>query len=333
MTSIPGQEGVAPGWGLVLGGGGAIGTAYVAGVLRALEETGLDPRTAGLVVGTSAGAAVGARIRLGDTAEQVLALADAAPREPASSGAEHYERAWTTRTELVRRTVGSGGVVARSLLRAPLPLPSQWVAEQFPAGLFRVRDQARFASLFPPTWPDRPLWLVAFDLRKRRRTALGSRPQHLDLPLGSAVMASCAVPGFYPPVTMNGTMYVDGGVTSTTHLDLAIRHGCRRVICIAPLGYTPSTARVPARQRMLRRVAVRGIRRELSRIGARALDVLVVQPAADDLALHGSNLLRGSGNDGVAERAYEQTLFLLTSAPAGRFLDEAAASGETGGAP
>lgn len=330
MTS-PGDAGVAPGWGLVLGGGGAIGTAYHAGVLRALEETGLDPQTAGLVVGTSAGAAVGARIRLGDTAEQVLAMAQASPREPTSSGAEHYERAWTTRTELLRRAVGSGGVVARSFLRAPLPLPTQRVAEQFPAGLFRVRDQARFASLFPPDWPERPLWLVAFDLRKRRRTALGSRPQHLDLPLGDAVMASCAVPGFYPPVTMNGTMYVDGGVTSTTHLDLAVRYGCRHVICIAPLGCTPSTAHLPPRQRMLRRGAVRGIRRELSRVGPRARDVLVIQPPAADLALHGSNLLRSSGNDVVAERAYDQTLQLLKDAPAARFIDEAAAA-ETGGA-
>jgi NTE family protein len=218
-----------PGWGLVLGGGGAVGTAYIAGVLLALEEHGLDARTAGLVVGTSAGAFVGARIRLGDRSAQLLALADATPAAGQAADS-HFEKAWSSPAELSRRLVGTAGVLARSFLRAPLPLPSQNLSRIFPPGLFRVKNQARLSELLPDEWPADPIWSVALDLGQSKRVALGSEPEHFALPFRDTVLASCAVPGFYEPVRMNGTMYVDGGVRSTTHLDLAIRNGCHKVI-------------------------------------------------------------------------------------------------------
>ena len=48
-----------------------------------------------------------------------------------------------------------------------------------------------------------------------------------------AVAASCAVPGVWPPVTIDGTRYVDGGIWSFTSTDRAAGHG--RVLVLAPL--------------------------------------------------------------------------------------------------
>lgn len=291
------------GWGLVLGGGGSVGSAYIAGVLKGLEEAGLDAGSAGLVVGTSAGAFVGARIRLGDRPDQFLELANATPH--VGREASHYQPAWDSPSELARRLVGAGGVVARSILRAPLPLPSERLSQQFPPGLFRVRDQAAVARLLPEEWPEKPIWSVAVDLGTSRRVALGSRPEHLRLPFRDAIMASCSVPGFYEPIRMNGTLYVDGGVRSTTHLDLAIRHGCTKVLCIVPMGYEGRTPPNMPHQ-ILRNSAMRGVRRELNRVGNRVDDVMLIQPPIEDLEVHGSNVLRATGNQAVFERAYAQ---------------------------
>lgn len=316
----PAGQGTGPGWGLVLGGGGSVGSAYIAGALQALDEFGLDARSAALMVGTSGGAVTGARIRLGDRPEALLSLAEATPDE--SGQYRHFEPAWEDYGELVRRVVGTSGVVARAYFSAPLPLPSPALSALFPPGLFRVHDHPRVQQLLPVSWPAEPCWLVAVDLATGRRHALGSRPRHLSLPFRDAVMASCAVPGFYEPVRMNGTMYVDGGLRSTTHLDLAVRYGCRKVICIVPMGYqgggTPRFS-----HRMLRRVAVQGVRRELARIGPRAQDVLLIQPPTEDLDVHGKNVLRGTGNAVVMERAYAQTCKLLGVLQTARFIESA----------
>jgi NTE family protein len=316
------EHSAGPGWGLVLGGGGSVGSAYIAGALQALDEFGLDARSAGLVVGTSAGAFAGARIRLGDRPEALLSLAEATPDK--SGEIRHFEPAWENPAELARRMVGTSGVLARAYFRAPLPLPPPAVSAAFPPGLFRVHNYPRVRQLLPVSWPEDPCWAVVVDLATGRRHALGSRPGHLNLPFRDAVMASCAVPGFYEPVRMNGTMYVDGGLGSSTHLDLAVRHGCHKVICIVPMGYQggmPSFS-----HRVLRRVAVQGVRHELGRIGRRAQDVLIIQPPTEDLEVHGKNVLRGSGNEAVAERAYAQTRALLTVKQAARFIESAAGS-------
>jgi hypothetical protein len=76
---------------------------------------------------------------------------------------------------------------------------------------------------------------------------------------------------------------------------------------------------------VLRRVALQGVRRELARIGARAQDVLVIQPPVQDLEVHGKNALRGTENGAVAERAYAQARELLTLRQTARFVESAAA--------
>lgn len=316
MTTIEapaGHRACAPrpargGWALALGGGGSVGLAYISGVLSALADVGVDLASAGLVVGTSAGAIGAAAVRQGAAPADLVHIADAEPDAAAAAAGRsprHFERAWTDGVDLCHRVVGSSAVVARSMLKLPLPMPPAAVEAYFPGGLFRPRGDGMH-RLLGDAWPDAPLWVVAVDLRTRRRVALGRSPEDRSLPLHRAVMASCAVPGLYEPVRLGDRRFVDGGVNSTTSIDMAVRHGCSRVVAVVPLGYE-ATGRPSPVQRVLRRPAVRGVRRELRRAGDRARDVLVVQPLLEDLELYGTNFLRGHHNAEVAERARERT--------------------------
>ena len=73
--------------GLVLGAGGATGHAFHVGVLSALEEaTGWDPRTADVIVGTSAGAVIGALLRGGMSPRDLAARALGETLSPEGAG-------------------------------------------------------------------------------------------------------------------------------------------------------------------------------------------------------------------------------------------------------
>jgi len=140
-TPNPGGD-AASGWTLALGGGGSLGIAFMSGVLTALDEEGVRPASADLVIGTSGGAVAGAALRKGLSPELLLSMAKAAPDDEGRTGGRgrHYEPAWDSRQEFVRRCLGASAVMARSYLRAPLPVPGRSVQERFPGGLFRPRN-------------------------------------------------------------------------------------------------------------------------------------------------------------------------------------------------
>jgi NTE family protein len=324
-SRVPDQERV--GWALALGGGGSVGLAYISGVLSGLADAGLDANSAGLVVGTSAGAVGAAAIRQGTRPADLMAMADAEP-DPAAAASgrapRHFERAWTGGLDLCNRMVGSSAVVARSMLKLPLPMPPAHLDAFFPGGLFRPRGTGMHRR-FGDAWPADPVWLVAVDLKTRRRVALGRRPEDRAHPLHRAVMASCAVPGLYEPVRLGDRRYVDGGVNSTTSIDMALRNGSSHVLAVVPMGYH-RTGRPSTAQRVMRGPAVRGVRRELLRAGERARDVLVVQPHLEDLELLGTNFLRATDNGRVAERARSRTHDLVARPEVAEFLAALTAS-------
>ena len=79
-------------------------------------------------------------------------------------------------------------------------------------------------------WPDRPLVLTAVDAETGEFSAFD---RDSGVPLLKAVAASCAVPGVYPPVTIDGRRYVDGGMRSAANTDLAA--GYDRIVVLAPI--------------------------------------------------------------------------------------------------
>src|SRR3954452_5666027 len=131
--------------GLVLGGGGMVGLAYHAGVLRALEELGgFRPADADLIVGTSAGSVAGAYLRSGWSTEDFWQLAQGTHPALEALGGNGVDRrgvmapAFRGPFDLWRRTMGSTFVLTRSLLRVPAPRVPRALQAAFPAGMFAM---------------------------------------------------------------------------------------------------------------------------------------------------------------------------------------------------
>lgn len=329
------------GLGLVLGAGGTVGLAYHAGVLRALERVaGIKPDSADLIVGTSAGSVAGAYLRSGWTTDQLWqvalgtepALADLSPEEIQARLRNIMAPAFTNPLTLARRLVGSAYVAGRALVRVPVPalrVPAV-LQRAFPGGVFAMTEgRRRFAEELGVSWPDRPLWLCAVDLDRGRRVVLGRTDDPSDAaPLASlqaAVAASCAIPGLYSPVRVGSLTLVDGGVHSTTNLDLAASAGCRVILGVAPMAYDTGGSLPSPLTRLVRRLPARMVVGEMALARRLGAEVLLIRPSAKELRIHGVNLMRCSGWDLVAKAAYESAARQLETERFRRVLGERAA--------
>ena len=131
------------------------------------------------------------------------------------------------------------GVAAHGLHRCTSPLrhtPLQMLAGWLPAGIVSTDPlQELVRRAVADEWVGHlNYWAVACDYRSGRRVPFG----RIDAPradIAQAVAASCAIPGFYRPVGINGRRYVDGGVCSVSNLDLVAGRGLDLVICLNPL--------------------------------------------------------------------------------------------------
>jgi predicted acylesterase/phospholipase RssA len=223
-----------------------------------------------------------------------------------------FDPAWATPAELARRGIGSAYVLARTILRAPAPsVPARW-GRRFPGGLFAMTEARRhFVDLLGEQWPEQPLWLCTVDIASGRRVVLG-RAGAPDVALPDAVLASCAIPGVYPPVRTGRRLLVDGGVRSSTNLDLAVGAGCRTIVCIAPMAY--DTAMPPdALRQLVRRIPARALSREAAYAREQGAEVLLVRPTAAELRAHGPNLMRADAGETIARLAYDATARLVAS--------------------
>jgi NTE family protein len=213
---------------LVLAGGGVAGIAWELGVLRGIGD--VDPdllislRGADVVIGTSAGSAVAAQITTGVPIDDLYS----AQLSEHSSELEVEMNLEELMTRFARATAGSTGPDDMRRRIGALALKSPTVSET-------IRRAAITARLPEESWPPSTLLLTAVDAGTGQPTVF-TKDSGVDLV--DAVAASCAVPGIWPPVTINGHRYIDGGVRSATNADLAV--GCDSVLVI-----TPSQASAP----------------------------------------------------------------------------------------
>jgi NTE family protein len=202
---------------LVLGGGGVTGVAWELGVLAGLADAGVDLSDADLVIGTSAGSVVAAQLTTGTELEKLYAaqLGDSAEIAARIGMATMLRWAWAAvgrrDAQQVRARIGRMALAARTA----------------PEAQRRAVIEARLPV---HEWPRRRLLITAVDAESGQFTAF-DRDSAVDLV--DAVGASCAVPGVWPPVTINGRRYIDGGVRSAANVDLA--DGCERVVVLAPM--------------------------------------------------------------------------------------------------
>ena len=302
--------------GLVLGAGGVIGGSWLMGALEALEaETGWRAGDAEQIVGTSAGAVIGALAAAGIPSEYMSAYASGrtlddvadAERRAASTaqraGARDYHLQWA----LPSIGPGSWRLAAATLLQPHRHSAAAVLAGWLPRGFISTAPiRAVVEAYVPDPWPRRTsFWAVAADYATGRRVAFGSA----DAPpatVGEAVAASCAIPGFYHPVTVAGRRYVDGGICSVSNLDLLRDAGLDLAICLNPMSsLAQATGGSPADRMaaIMRAAAGRRLGQEARTLREAGTRVLILQPSEQDVALMGFNLMSGARRLEVMEQA------------------------------
>ncbi len=265
---------------LVLGGGGVTGVAWELGVIAGLYERDLDLREADLIVGTSAGSVVGAQIASGTDIERLYAT----QLVPASQTAERAVNFDPEQLQAAFSRMMSAGALDPVTLRAGIGT----YALAAPAIPEEARRAIIAARLPVHEWPERRLIIVAVDTQSGEERLFDRTS---GVPLVDAVAASCAVPGVWPPVTIDGHRYMDGGMRSINNADLA--RGFSRVLIFSPSGmadYGP----------------LGSVQSEVSELERQGSSVRVVAPDDESIAAIGPNVLDPSHREGSAHAGREQ---------------------------
>lgn len=271
---------------LILGAGGSTGRGWEIGLLLGLHDGGIELTNADLVVGTSAGAIVGAQITSGLSLEDLYARA-----------IQPLEK---TKEPIVPVTMEKALPVLMAGLGAPnaqtarARIGAAALAAQTPSEEERLKS---IASQLPvQQWPDKQRFVItcvnaqtgvqmAFD-----RTA--------GVPLVLAVSASSTVPGVYPPITIGTYRYIDGAVRSGTNADLA--KGYQLVLVLRADTFDMST--VDPQQR----TPFMSFEEELAELEQSGSRILVITPDEASAAARGPNMLDSSRNAISARAGREQ---------------------------
>lgn len=295
--------------GLVLGAGGLVGQAYHAGVLAALElDLGWDPRSADVIVGTSAGSLVASALRLGLPAEDLAAMAVEAPVSEASAelvetlGADPPElppfdpwsvlRGWRLPSPRLLATVVRRPWAFRPAVAAMTLLPAGQVDI---VALASVLD-----SVAPEGWP--PGLRICAARRDDGRRVVFGRTGSPQASLAQAVAASCAIPGYFAPVTIGRAEYFDGGVHSPTNADVLAKEGLDLVIAVSPMSV--AHGRVATPDALFRRAAHRRLEREVQKLRATGTEVVRFEPTPRTLVAMGMNAMADDRADRVVQTAF-----------------------------
>jgi NTE family protein len=215
---------------LVLSGGGTSGVAWEIGVLKGLRDAGADLTGADLIVGTSAGAIVGANIALGRDLEELFAEQLLPPETTASTRD-------VTALMRARAALERGGDTPRAGLDPAMLVKLGELAIRAPT----EPEESRLAtvrSYLPPvpTWPERDFLITALDIATGTLVIWN---KDTEASLLEAVASSCAAPMIAPPTTIGAHRYMDAGPRSGTSAQLAAKHSLVVVLAVArpgPLG-------------------------------------------------------------------------------------------------
>lgn len=317
--------------GLVLGGGGVLGGTWAVGALAAMEQQfGFSAADADIIVGTSAGSVIAALVGGGVTVEQLRHhyVDDAVPDGPLAGYAFDPVQATGGSRPGMPKLLGPGSprLIGSSLRRLGQVPATTLVSAFMPEGtrsLERIGHLVEAVTPYGEWSPHRGVWVVAMDYEDGKRVVFG-RPGAPVVPLSSAVVASCSIPGWFQPVVIKGRTYVDGGAVSATSVDVLAHAGLDEVYVVAPMVSfaTDRPGSVAARlERRWRGQLTKAARQEAAVVRAAGATVRMVGPGPEDLVAIGANLMDDTRRRFVLETS------LRTSVEAWREADEIADTG------
>lgn len=318
-----GNEGRMTEVGLVLGAGGVVGQAYHAGVLSALHEySGWDPRSADIIVGSSAGSITGTMLRLGVEATDLAALATRSPLSETGSRLielilpDSADLPVPTATSWLRPWRPPSPALLARIARRPWGFrPDVAAMTMLPAGKIDLSERAAPLHAFVgDQWPE-DLWICAVRRNDGGRVVFG-RPGSPPTSLATAVLASCAIPAYFAPVTIGGIEHFDGGVHSSTNADVLRTRPPGVVVAISPM----SAERFPSGRvdALVRWSAHRRLEREARRIGAAGSEVVRIEPGPECINAMGLRPMDETRTAKVVEYAYQETVRRIADGHIGR---------------
>jgi NTE family protein len=187
---------------VVLGPGGPVGTAWLAGLAAGLRQAGADLGAADLIVGTSAGAIVGALLAgAGDPGLLATAPDPSGVRTDPGTLAD------------VLAVLGDPQLARAEAVRRVGRLAASASTGTQEAAIARMRLLAGAGR-----WPDGPLLIPSVDA-ETGEAMIWDRHGAASLP--EALAASTAFPATAPPITINGHRYIDGALRAGANADLA----------------------------------------------------------------------------------------------------------------
>jgi NTE family protein len=310
--------------GMVLGGGGVLGAAWMVGALDALREVGgLDPRECDVLVGTSAGSILAALLGSGEDV-QTLVDHQLHRKERIKLPLDYdYERESANAVPGRRLKVGSGKLLLDTARKGRQANPNIALAAAMPQGRGSLAGVRRLIEhLTPPgEWCPHPkTWLTALDYDSGDRAVFGRDHGLPAIGLSDAVAASCALPGWFPPLHVDGKRYVDGGAWSSVNADLVAGLGLDEVYVLAPmvtldLDQVPPPASFFGRlERRWRRMNTRRVLAEIGEVAAGGARVRLVSPGPEDLAAMGLNFMDEHRRKRVLEVSMRTTRKMLRDA-------------------
>lgn len=305
--------------GLVLGGGGVLGAAWTIGALVALRDAlGVEPRTFDHIVGISAGSVLASLLGAGVDVDDLRdhQFGSQVDRGPLAGNPWDYEAATGgPRPPRPKLAPGAPKIVLQKPARLRELPTTAVVSALLPEGRGSLAGVGELVESVTPAgaWSPHPaLWVMATDYETGERVAFG-REDAPPATLADAVTASCAIPGWFAPMVIDGRRYIDGGAYSATSVDVLAGHGLDEVFVLASM---VSTVRSRERPRKLARrleqrwrdAITRRCLDEIAVLEAEGTHVTVMSPGRTDRAAIGTNLMN------LSRRTEVLTTSLRTSA-------------------
>jgi NTE family protein len=332
---------------LVLGGGGFTGGVYEIGALRAIDllATNSTVNEFDIYVGTSAGSFVAGLVANGVTPEEMMRVLNRDLPSPIrdidlgtllSPNYKGFIKGSLTLpfkvVSVLREAITEIGEVSAVDLVLGL-------SAALPNGIYSGQGIERYVAevLSDPDRTDdfrlltRELYLTATDLDTTERVILGEG-EWAEVPISKAVAASGALPGIYKPVEIAGREFIDGGILSTTNVDVAVERGAKFIIVINPLvpyvndfqkniptitgerarrvsdmgiaAITNQAFRLLSHDRLHRAVEIWGERYP-------GVDIILIEPELDDELMFGTSILDYRARLQIAKHGFESVTLKL----------------------